>query len=172
MLGLWWDDVDLEEDVIHVDWQLQRINRKLTRTEVKTDAGQRTLPLLPIGRDALLDLALWQSDARRRAANNWQETDYVFTTRTGQPIEPRDLVRSFERIAQHGGLRSIRLHDLRHTVAQFLKKLRTAPNDTKEILGHAQITMTLAIYTSGDEDDQRSALDKISDLLFGQAEGQ
>jgi hypothetical protein len=30
----------------------------------------------------------------------------------------------------------------------------------------------LAIYTSGDEDDQRSALDKIADFLFGQAEGQ
>ena len=70
------------------------------------------------------------------------------------------------------GLWPIRLHDLRHTVAQFLKKLRTAPNDAKEILGHARITTTPAIYTSGDEDDQRSALDKMSDLLFQEPEKQ
>jgi integrase len=172
VLGLSWEDVDLEEDLIHVDWQLQRMNGKLTRTQVKTDAGQRILPLLPIARDALLDLALWQSNNRRHTGNAWHETGYVFTTRTGQPVEPRDLVRSFERIIRHAGLRPIRLHDLRHTVAQFLKKLRTAPNDAKEILGHARITTTLAIYTSGDEDDQRSALDKISDLLFQEPEKQ
>jgi hypothetical protein len=57
-------------------------------------------------------------------------------------------------------------------MAQFLKKLRTAPNDAKEILGHARITTTLAIYTTGDEDDQRSALDRVSDLLFGHPAGQ
>lgn len=172
VLGLSWDDIDLEDDLIRVDWQLQRINGQLTRTQIKTDAGQRTLPLLPIARDALLDLALWQSDTRRHAGHNWHETGYVFTTRTGHPVEPRDLARSFERITRQSGLRSIRLHDLRHTVAQFLKRLRTAPNDAKEILGHARITTTLAIYTTGDEDDQRSALDKISDLLFQEPEKQ
>ena len=67
---------------------------------------------------------------------------------------------------------SRRTHDLRHTVAQLLKKLRTAPNDAEEILGHARITTTLAIYTSGDEDDRRLALDQISDLLFQQPKKQ
>ncbi len=137
--------MDLEEDIIHVDWQLQRIDRKLTRAPIKTDAGQHTLPLLPIVREALLDLVLWQSDARRRAGNIWQDTGFVFTTRTGQPVEPRDLARTFERIVQHAGLRPIRLHNLRHMVAQFLKKLHTAPDDAMKILGHAQITTTLAI---------------------------
>ena len=172
VLGLRWEDVDLVEDVIRVEWQLQRANGQLRRAPVKTGAGQRTLPLLPIARDALLDLALWQSNARRRAGSNWQESGYVFTTRTGQPVEPGDLVRSFKRITRQVGLRPIRLHDLRHGMAQFLKKLRTAPNDAKEILGHARITTTLAIYTTGDEDDQRSALDRVSDLLFGHPAGQ
>ena len=45
-------------------------------------------------------------------------------------------------------------------------------NHAKEILGHARTTTTLAIYTSGDEDDQRSALDKILDLLFQESEKQ
>ena len=167
VLGLRWEDVDLQENVIRVDWQLQRINGKLTRTPVKTDAGRRALPLLPIARQALLDPSLWQGSVRRRAGTGWQETGYVFTTRSGQPIEPRNLSRSFVRLVKDGKLWPIRVHDLRHTVASLLKKLRTAPNDAKEILGHARISTTLEIYTAGVEDDQRAALDRISDVLFG-----
>jgi hypothetical protein len=57
------------------------------------------------------------------------------------------------------------------TVVQLLKKLGTAPNDAKEILGHARVATTLAIYTSGVEDDQRTALDRISGLLFWPRQG-
>jgi len=66
VLGLDWDDIDLEENTIRVEWQLQRIDGELVRTKVKTDAGNRTLPLLPIARDALLDLAAWQAAQRPR----------------------------------------------------------------------------------------------------------
>lgn len=163
-----WEDVHLDERVLRVGWQLQRIDGELTRTKVKTDAGYRTLPLPPIAEDALLELAVWQASARRTAADDWAETGHVFVTRTGRPIEPRNLARSFERLAKGAGLRAIRLHDLRHTVASLLKKLRTAPNDAKAILVHARISTTMEIYTHGDEEDQRSALDKISDELFGE----
>ena len=64
----------------------------------------------------------------------------------GAPVEPRNLARSFARLVEAAGLRPIRLHDLRHTVASLLKKLQTAPNDAKEILGHARISM-VGIYT-------------------------
>jgi integrase len=168
VLGLGWEDIDLDESVLRVGWQLQRLDGELMRVKVKTDAGHRTLPLLSIAEDALLELAVWQASARRVAGDGWVETGYVFVTRTGRPIEPRNLARSFERLAKGAGLRVIRLHDLRHTVASLLKKLRTAPNDAKEILGHARISTTMEIYTHGDEEDQRSALGKISDELFGE----
>lgn len=170
VLGLWWDDIDLEENMLRVDWQLQRRGGQLVRAKVKTEAGHRALPLLPIARDALLDLAECQAAARRRARDDWQDTGYVFTTRSGLPVEPRNLVRSFARLVEAAGLRPIRLHDLRHTVASLLKKLRTAPNDAKEILGHARISTTMEVYTHGDEEDQRSALDRMSDVLFGDPE--
>lgn len=171
VLGFRWEDVDLEENQLRVDGQLQRRDGQLVRTRVKTEAGQRTLPLLPIARDGLVELAGWQAEARERAGHGWLGTGYVFTTRSGRPVEPRNLARSFERLTKAAGLRPIRLHDLRHTVASLLKKLRTAPNDAKEILGHARISTTMEIYTRGDEDDQRAALDRISDVLFGEAAG-
>ena len=93
----------------------------------------------------------------------------MFTTRTGQPVEPRNLVRSFERLIDGAGLRKIRLHDLRHTVATLLKTLGVAQRDAMQILGHARISVTLEVYTDSDSDSQRDALTRMSDRLFGPA---
>lgn len=169
VLGLSWDDVDLAEDELRVSWQIQRLDGQLRRVPVKTAASRRELPLIPIARDALIDLAGQQADARRRTGDSWADNDLVFTTRTGQPVEPRNLVRTFERLVEASGLRKIRLHDLRHTTATLLKSLGVSPRDAMQILGHARISVTLEIYTDSDSDSQRDALTKVSERLFGQA---
>jgi integrase len=169
VLGLAWEDVDLANDVLRIGWQLQRINRQLARVPVKTAAGRRELPLVPVARDALIEQADRQAAARRRAGTSWAGNDLVFTTRTGHPVEPRNLVRSFERLIDGASLRKIRLHDLRHTVATLLKTLRVPQRDAMQILGHARISVTLEIYTDSDIDSQRDALTMMSDRLFGQA---
>ena len=95
----------------------------------------------------------------------WTRYELVFTTRTGHPVEPRNLARSFKRIITRAGLRAIRLHDLRHTTATLLKNLGVAPRDAMEILGHSRISVTMEIYTDGDEDIRRRALGRLSDQL-------
>ncbi|MFB9251212.1 tyrosine-type recombinase/integrase [Sphaerisporangium melleum] len=62
-------------------------------------------------------------------------------------------------------LRPIRLHDLRHTAASLLKKLGVAPRDAMEILGHSRISVTMEIYTHGDEESRESAIRKVNDLF-------
>jgi integrase len=100
------------------------------------------------------------------ASHEWTAHDLVFTTRTGRPVEPRNLARSFHRIIASAGLRPIRLHSLRHTTATLLKDLGVPPRDTMEILGHARIAVTMEIYTGADDASRRAALSKLS-ALFG-----
>jgi integrase len=169
VFGLAWQDADLADDMLIVGWQLQRIDGQLARVPVKTAAGRRALPLVPIARDALIEQAGRQAAARIRAGTSWAGNDLVFTTRTGQPVEPRNLVRSFERLIDGAGLRKIRLHDLRDTVATLLKTLGVAQRDAMQILGHARISVTLEVYTDSDSDSQRDALTRMSDRLFGPA---
>jgi integrase len=169
VLGLGWEDVDLDDDVIRVLWQLQRVDGALTRTEVKTEAGKRDLPMLPIIREGFVELAERQMFARRRAGADWHETGLVFTTKTGRPIEPRNLARAFERITAKAS-RRIRLHDLRHTTASLLKRLGVPPSDAKEILCHARISVTLEVYTHGDNASHREGLRLVAGELFGDAE--
>ncbi len=99
-------------------------------------------------------------------SHEWTARDLVFTTRTGRPIEPRNLARSFHRITTAAGLRPIRLHDLRHTTATLLKDLGVAPRDTMEILGHSRIAVTMEIYTAADNVSRREAIGKLN-ALFG-----
>jgi integrase len=59
---------------------------------------------------------------------DWQETGYLFTTRSGRRVEPRNLSRSFDRIVTAAGLPSIVFHDLRRTAATMLKMSGVAAN--------------------------------------------
>ncbi|MFG6193633.1 tyrosine-type recombinase/integrase [Nonomuraea sp. JJY05] len=82
-------------------------------------------------------------DPQGRGGGELVDTGLVFTTKSGRPIEPRNLARSFARIVQKNELRPIRVHDLRHTAASLLKKLGVAPRDAMEILGHSRISVTM-----------------------------
>ncbi|HET9255094.1 MAG TPA: site-specific integrase [Pseudonocardiaceae bacterium] len=102
-----------------------------------------------------------------RLGSTWADTGLVFTTRTGRPIEPRNLVRSFVRIRDSHGIRKIRVHAIRHTTASLLKDLGVPARNTQIILGHAHISTTQQIYTHVDEAARREALTRLNKLLGG-----
>src|SRR5215475_5145177 len=95
----------------------------------------------------------------------WPETGLVFTTRTGRPVEPRNLVRSFRRICDANKIRLIKVHHLRHTVGSLLKDLKVPVRDAQTILGHTRISTTLEIYMLTDEPARRDALTRLQGLL-------
>jgi site-specific recombinase XerD len=108
---------------------------------------------------------LRQADARAKAGERWQESDYVFATRTGRPVEPCNLYRSFTRVAQSAGLRVIRLHHAWHGTATLLTAAGVAPRVVMEILGHSQISITMDVYTHVVQDTQREAMSHMDRLL-------
>jgi integrase len=106
-----------------------------------------------------------QAAARIKAGEQWQESGYVFTTRTGRQVEPRNVYRSFTRVAESAGLRVIRLHDARHGTATLLTAAGVAPRVVMEILGHSQISITMDVYTHVVQDTQREAMSHMDRLL-------
>jgi integrase len=106
-----------------------------------------------------------QAEQRRAARAEWEASDYVFTTRTGRPVEPRNLVRSFERLIREESLPKIRLHDTRHGCATLLAAAGVAPRDLMAILGHSQIAVTMEIYAHSVQERQREAISHMDRLL-------
>lgn len=103
--------------------------------------------------------------AKETSGEKWQDGGYVFATRNGRPVEPRNVYRSFTRVAQSAGLRVIRLHDARHGCATILTAAGVAPRVVMEILGHSQISITMDVYTHVVQDTQREAISHMDRLL-------
>ena len=165
VLGLRWRDIDEDDGEIRVRQQVQRINGELRLYPVKTAAGRRDLPLLPIARTVLDLRRQAQAADRAELGRAWLDNGLVFTTKTGRPVEPRNLVRSFHRICGGNELRPIKVHHLRHTTATLLKNVGVPARDAQIILGHSRLAVTLEIYTHEDRQAQREALGRISEAL-------
>jgi len=91
--------------------------------------------------------------------------ELVFTTRTGRPTEPRNINRSFDARCEKAGVRRIRVHDTRHTCGSLLAALDVHPRVAMAILRHAQISITMEIYTEVPDEVTRAALKRLGQSL-------
>ncbi len=70
----------------------------------------------------------------------------VFPSRTWKPRDESNLDASFKRCLAKAGLRNVRFHDLRHTVASWHLAKGRSPAYVKEQLGHSTIRLTVDLY--------------------------
>ncbi|MEV5898594.1 site-specific integrase [Streptomyces sp. NPDC052127] len=164
LVGLRWTDVDLDKRVLYVRQQTQRRRGVLYDDDTK-NRRNRALPLPAMCIAPLRWHRMRQAAARQRAGESWDDGGYVFATRNGRPVEPRNVYRSFTRVAESAGLRVIRLHDARHGCATLLTAAGVAPRVVMEILGHSQISITMDVYTHVVQDTQREAISHMDRLL-------
>lgn len=146
VLGLRWQDINFDARTLRVNVTLQRIEKQFRLVEPKTERSRRVLPLTPPILSALRVHRSRQLEEKLLLGPYWHDSDLVFTTRTGTPIEPRNLVRKFHLILKHAGLPRYRFHDMRHACASFLIAQGVPPRTVMDILGHSQISLTMNTY--------------------------
>ncbi|MFJ5834736.1 tyrosine-type recombinase/integrase [Streptomyces sp. NPDC093089] len=164
LVGLRWSDIDLDNRVLLVRQQVQRRRGVLYNDETK-GRRSRAIPLPAMCLAPLRWHRMRQKAAYEVAGTEWSGTGYVFATRTGRPVEPRNVHRSFVRVSKAAGLRPIRLHDARHGCATLLTAAGVAPRVVMEILGHSQISLTMDVYTHVVQETQREAISHMDRLL-------
>ena len=171
LLGLRWEDVDLERGTLYVRRQLTRTKMDgLTFTEPKWN-GQRSVMLTEDAVTALRRHHLRQAEERMKLpAGLWQDTGLVFTSGTGNPLDVGNMTaRSFRPLLERAGLPRIRFHDLRHTCATLLLLAAVSPKVVQERLGHRDISVTLGTYSHVLPDMQEAAVKALDDLLASEA---
>jgi integrase len=153
LLGIHKESVDLKKGVIHVRHQVSTIRGKgLVVTEPKTDKSRRPVTI-PKSTKIYLEKHL-----------QGRGDGLIFTTSTGKPISPRNLLRHFKQVIEKEGLVMIRFHDLRHTHATLLLAAGVHPKVVQERLGHSQISLTLDTYSHvipSLQDEAAEQFDKI-----------
>ena len=83
-----------------------------------------------------------------KLARPWKDQGLVFPSQVGTPLSARNLQRHFKSVLELAGLpKSFRFHDLRHTCATLLLRQGVNLKFVQELLGHADISLTLNIYS-------------------------
>ena len=166
LLGLRWEDLDLDSGTAVIRRTLQRTRTGgLTTLPTKTRASDRRIALPAECLRTLEHHRRQQHHERETAAGNWSESNYVFTTPHGKPIEPSNLTRAFNTQLHNAGLRRIRFHDIRHTTATLLLEQGVELVVIKELLGHAHIGVTATVYAHVRLRLQRDAIDILGTTL-------
>lgn len=148
MLGLRWEDVNLQTGTLQVRRTLSE-TRTGHRFEAPKNGKGRRIKLTSGAVEALKRHRKLQLEERMRRAGLWEDHGLVFPNQVGKTMNAKNLSsRSFKPLLARAGLpRSVRPHDLRHTCATMLLSKNVHPKFVQELLGHANIAITLNTYS-------------------------
>jgi integrase len=136
LLGLQWQDVDLQEGVLHVRRQFTRLGEY---APPKTKAAVRHIPL---SEEMTRDLAALK--LRSRYSN---DDDPVFAARNGKPLKHRNAThRGFEAAASGAGIEGVTFHSMRHAFASRMIDRGISSTVLAALMGHESSTITERRY--------------------------
>ena len=156
LLGLKWEDIDLERGDLRVRRQVSRINGEVVEAPLKTKNAYRTLPLAE-------DTVSVLREQRRKVGNS----PWVFPSPNGGPISPDSVLHMLHRVLKRAGLPKVRFHDLRHTFATLALQNGVDVKTVSGMLGHFSAGFTLDTYAHITSAAQRQAAQTMGSVLAG-----
>ncbi len=150
LLGLRWTDLELDGvATLRVGRQLQRLRDGSGQRFLAPKGGKgRTIRLPARTVEALKAHRARQAKEKLKAGPLYRDKELVFASVIGTPLEPSNIdLRTFKPLLKKAGLSDIRFHDLRHTCATVLLSRGVNPKFVQELLGHADIKLTLGTYS-------------------------
>jgi integrase len=164
LLALQWADVDLEARTVSARRTLEESSAGVHLKQPKTARSSRTIALPASTVAALRTHHAAQQRARLAGDKAFNKLDLVFPGRDGEPWKPSAFASNCRTVFKKAGL-TCRLHDLRHTQATMLLRQGVHPKVVQERLGHANVSITLDIYSHCTANMQQEAAAKIDEAL-------
>jgi integrase len=166
VLALRWADIDFEHGTLTVNGTMKsRRGGGWYVDAPKTKRSERVLPLVDRVRDALAGRRVIQDDERLRSGADWHDHGFVFTTRTGTPVNEWNAYRWWQRLTVRAGIGPRRFHASRHTTATLLHEQGVPLEVISALLGHASLAITADIYTDIGLRAKREAAERIGAAL-------
>lgn len=158
LCALTWDDVSLSDKTIHIHRTMQRIQTENTsghKTKIiistpKSKCSIRTIPLTE-------EVAFILSSFRKKG--------YLLTGNEEHFIEPRTMQNHFKRVIQSSGIAPANFHALRHSFATRCVESGFDIKSLSEILGHANVNITLNRYVHPSMELKRQNMQKLSQFI-------
>lgn len=148
MAALRWEDADLRSKQLTVRHSIQD-NGELGKTKTRK-----------IRKVAISEPLLQELHRLRRQG----KSEFVFCNSAGNALDVDNFRKRFNSILEAGGIRKIRLHDLRHTFASLHLSRGESILWVSRQLGHASISMTCDIYGHLLPDSNMAAANKMPSI--------
>lgn len=185
IVGLRWEDVDMEKRMIDINHSLTYYPRR-DETYVcefrvslpKTEAGIRVIPMMDQVHEVL------EAEYARQKEEGFCEkevdgmTGFIFSNRNGMPHNPAAVNRALKRIREAYNAEEIVLakkkhrepliiphfscHHLRHTFCSRFCENETNVKVIQDIMGHKDISTTMNIYAEVTDSKKKSAMDELA----------
>ena len=165
LLGLRWQDVDLDRRTMTLTQTIQTIEEKIETDGPKSRGSRRTLPIPEPVLDALRRWKARQAAERLRLGPAWTESGLVFTSTVGTPLYARNVSRRFHQLLDASGIERRGMHTTRHTTATLLLRANEHPKVVQELLGHASIALTMDTYSHVMPGMKEAATETLARLL-------
>lgn len=156
--ALAWEDVDLDNRILHVRHTISRIRceegdalrTKNIIEEQKTKSSLRSVPICS---------GLWKilsEFAPKEGAK------YVVSG-SGSFVSPRTFSYRYGGVLKAAGIPHVHYHALRHTFATRCMEAGVDMKSLSEMLGHSNVSITLNIYVHSSMEQKRTQLEKLMD---------
>ena len=146
-LALTWGSIDLELCILSVTQTLHKLSGgKYVKQPPKTRRSRRQIDMPPSLALVLCDYKSEAETQRLLLGKLLTGNDFVFAHPDGAPLDPSSTTHVFVKMVRKAGLK-LRLHDLRHSYASIMLAAGVNIKAISESLGHANIGITLDIYS-------------------------
>ena len=174
ILGLCWECVDFDNNIIHIKKTLAYLpnngNPVYELHKPKTTAGVRSIPMTKNVKSVLLEQKMYDRVINGRH-NPSNLEDLVFVSKTNHPINEANIRCSIKYYIDKVNksypdihMESFTMHCLRHTYATNAIAAGMKPKVLQKILGHTSLKMTMDLYTHVREDDMRSQMELLAEM--------
>ena len=155
LCALRWEDVDFKKNCLTINKTIQRVyikdkDKNISKVIITTPKTKNANREIPINKDFLEILKKVKSDKK-----------YYILTGNEKYIEPRTYRKYFNKILDELRIKHFNFHSLRHTFATNCISLGVDYKTVSELLGHANVNITLNLYVHPRYSQKKKCIDLV-----------
>ena len=171
-LGMRWSAIDFENKTITVNHKVTELTENgktivYAEDKLKTKSSYRTLPLIPVVEEKLLEHKAKLERNQKLFGNSYckEYIDYVCVDEMGKLFRPNFVSDHFGWLLKKYGLKKLTFKELRHSCASMLVAEGIPMKSIQEWLGHSNFSTTADIYSHIDYHAKQQSAAAIGNAL-------
>ena len=171
-LGMRWSAIDFENKTITVNHKVTELTENgktivYAEDKLKTKSSYRTLPLIPVVEETLLEHKAKLERNQKLFGNSYckEYMDYVCVDEMGKLFRPNFVSDHFGWLLKKYGLKKLTFKELRHSCASMLVAEGIPMKSIQEWLGHSNFSTTADIYSHIDYHAKQQSAAAIGNAL-------